>query len=71
MELSSCCGKMYVKINSITTWHNILHLQYCHIHTDCVYATDHNEKIHQDNILTFLLIAIMTRNHPNADGVFL
>ena len=70
MELSSCHGKKYVKINSITTWHNILHLQYCHIHTDHVYATDHNEKIHRNDIMTFLLTAITTKNHLNNARVF-
>ena len=71
MELSSCHSKRYVKINSIMTSIMFSHLQYCHIHTDRDYAPDHNEKIHRDDILTFLLITIMTKNHLNTDGVFL
>ena len=46
------------------------HLQYCHIHTDRVYASGHKKDFHRDDILTFLLIAIMTKNHLNT-GVFL
>ena len=69
MELSSCYSKRYVKINSIMTWHNTLHLQFHHNPTDCVYASDHNEKIHKNNILTFLLIVITRKNHLNAAGV--
>ena len=41
-----------------------------HIHTDCVYVTDYNEKIHKNDILTLLLLAIRTKNHLNAAGVF-
>ena len=63
---------MYVKrINSIMTSIVYFDLQYCHIHTDCVYASDHKKDFHRDDILTFLLIAIMTKNHLNTDGVFL
>ena len=41
-----------------------------YIHTDHVYATDHNEKILKNDILTLLLLTIMTKNHFNAAGVF-
>ena len=47
------------------------HLQYCHIHTDHVYASDHKKDFHRDDILTCLLITIMTKNHLNTDGVFI
>ena len=46
-------------------------LQHCHIHTDHVYASDHKKDLHRDDILTFLLISIMTKNHLNTDGGFL
>ena len=37
-----------------------LHLQYCYTHTDHVYATDHRIEL-KNNILTLLLLAIMTK----------
>ena len=38
------------------------HPQYCYTHTDHVYATDHRIEL-KNNILTLLLLAIMTKNH--------
>ena len=58
------------KINSIMISIVYFHLQYCHIHTDLVYAPDDKKNFHRDDILTFLLIAIMTKNHLNTEGVF-
>ena len=46
-------------------------MQYCHTHTGHVYASDHKKGFHRDDILTFLLITIMTKNHLNSDGVLL
>ena len=40
-------------------------MQYCHIHTDHVYASDHKWKMflfYGKEILTLLLIAIVTKN---------
>ena len=37
---------------------------------DHVYATDHNEKIYRNDILTLFLLTIMTKNYLNAAGVF-
>ena len=39
------------------------------MHIDCVYATDHNEKILKNDILILLLLAIMTKNDFNVAGV--
>ena len=38
------------------------HPRYYHTHTDCVYATDHRIEL-KFNILTLLLLTIMTKNH--------
>ena len=45
-------------------------MQYCHTHTDHVYASNDKDFL-RDDILTFLLIEITTKNHLNTDGVFL
>ena len=39
------------------------HPQYCYTHTDCFYATNHRIEF-KNNILTLLLLTIMTKNHP-------